>query len=115
MVLTYPGVPPYNESNLNDWMWHARNTVNGCLNGKLNNTGTVTLTTSTATTVVQLALGRLGPNTVILFEPTTQTAATEIYGATMWVSSRDVATGVFRITNANNANNDRTFNFILIG
>lgn len=115
MPLTYPGVPVFNGNNINDWMLHARNTINGCLNGKINNTGTVTLATSTVTTVVTLALGRLGPDTVILFEPKTANAAAEIGAGTMWVSSRDVATGVFRITNASNTQNDRTFAFILVG
>lgn len=115
ITLTYPGVPPFNGEDINDWVFHARLTINGCLNGKTNNTSSVTLQTSTATTVVTLAKGRLGPNTVILFEPTTAHAAAEIGNGTMWVSSKDVANGVFRITNASNTQNDRTFNFILVG
>ena len=115
MALTYPGVPPYNGANIPDWLRHARNTINGNLNGKTNNTSTVTLTTSVASTTVVLASGRLGPNTVILFEPTTANAATELYGATMWVSTKDPLNNKFILTNANNTNNDRTFNFVLIG
>src|SRR6185436_9943596 len=114
-VLTYPGVPPFNGEDVNDWLFHARLTINGCLNGKTNNTSAVTLTSSTATTVVTLAKGRLGPNTIILFEPTTATAAAELAAGTMWVSSKDVAAGVFRITNSVSVAGDRTFNFILVG
>lgn len=115
MPLTFPGVSIFNGNNINDWMLHARNTINNCLNGKTNNTGAVTLATSTATTVVTLAKGRLGPNTVILFEPTTANAAAEIGAGTMWVSTKDPLNNQFMITNASNTQNNRTFNFILVG
>ncbi len=111
----FPGVPPYNGINVNDWSIHARNTVNGLLAGKSNNTGTVTLNTSTSSTTVVLAKGRLGPDTVILFEPTTADAAIEVSTATMWVSTKDPLNNKFIITNAVNNKNDRTFNFILVG
>lgn len=114
MVFTFPGVPPYNITNQWDWMVHARNTINGCLNGKTNNTGTVTLQTSTVTTTVQLATGRLGNDTVILFEPTNAAAAIESGAGTMWVSTRDVAASLFKITNSLSLS-ARTFNYILVG
>jgi len=112
---SFPGVPAYNGVNINDWTIHARNSVNGLLLGKSNNTGAVTLNTSTSSTTVVLASGRLGPNTVILFEPTTANAAIEVSTATMWVSTKDPLTNKFIITNAVNNKNDRTFNFVLIG
>lgn len=112
---TFRGVPPYNGVNQNDWLLNATKVVNGLLNGKSNNTGTVTLNTSTATTTVVLAQGRLGIDTVILFEPTTANAATEIALGTMWVSTKDPLNNKFLITNAVNTQNDRTFNFILVG
>lgn len=114
-ISIYPGVPPYNGVNINDWTIHARNTINGCLNGKTNNTGNVTLNTSTATTTVVLAKGRLGPNSIILFEPTTANAAAEIGAGTMFVSTKDTVNNKFLITNASNLQNDRTFNFIIVG
>lgn len=115
MVHRFPGVPPYNGININDWTIHARNTINGNLNGKTNNTDVVTLNTSTSSTTVVLATGRLGPDTVILFEPTTANAVVEISTATMWVSTKDPLNNKFIITNAVNNKNDRTFNFILVG
>ncbi len=115
MALTYPGVPPYNGVNVADWLLHARNTINGCLNGKTNNVGTVTLHTGTASTTVVLASGRLGPNTIILFEPTTANAANELAIGTMWVSTKDPLNNQFILTNSVNAQTDRTFNFILVG
>jgi hypothetical protein len=112
---TFPGLPPWNGVNISDFFLKARLTVNGCLNGKTNNTGTVTLNTSTSSTTVVLASGRLGPNTVILFEPTTANAAIEISTATMWVSTKDPLNNQFILTNAVNNKNDRIFNFVLIG
>lgn len=111
----FPGVPPYNGANINDWTIHARNTINGCLSGKTNNTGTVTLATSTASTTVVLAKGRLGAESVVLFEPTTAHAAAEIGNGTMWISTKDSLNNKFIITNASNTQNDRTFNFIIVG
>lgn len=82
--------------------------------GKTNNIDTVTLTLNSATTVVTLASGRIGNDTVILFMPTNANAATEFGAGAMYVSSRDVANSTFTITHQNNANT-RTFSFALIG
>lgn len=51
------------------------NVVNNILNGKINSTGNVTLTNSSATTTLYDA--RIGDDSVILFMPTTSDASTE--------------------------------------
>ena len=51
------------------------NVVNNILNGKINSTGNVTLTNSSATTTLYDA--RIGGDSVILFMPTTSDASTE--------------------------------------
>ena len=89
--------------------------VNGAMNGKTNNTGEVTLTTSTVTSTVTLAAGRIGQDSLVMFMPTTANAATELAAGGMFVSSRSVADNLFRITHANNTQNDRIFKFMLIG
>ncbi len=89
--------------------------VNGIMGGKINNTGETTLVASTATSTVTLSAGRLGEDTQVIFTPTTANAATELAGGSMFVSSRDVANNVFRITHANNAQTDRIFKFMLFG
>lgn len=111
----FPGVPPFNGEDVNDWIFHARLTINNTLNGRTNNVGSVTLITSTVSTTVVLAEGRLGPATVILFEPTTANAAAEIGNGTMWVSTKDPLNNKFILTTASNAQADRIFNFVLIG
>lgn len=111
----FDGVPPYNGVDTNDWILRARTVINGVLNGKSNNTGNFTLVTSTVSTTVTLAKGRLGPDTVVLYMPTTLHAAAEIGNGTMFVSSRDVASNTFTLTNASNTQNDRSFAFILVG
>ncbi len=83
--------------------------VNRTIDGKLNSTGSVTLTASATSTVV--AEARSGPDSVVLFMPTTANAAAEL--ATMFVSSRGKQT--FTITHANNAQTDRTFKYVVIG
>ncbi len=83
--------------------------VNRTIDGKLNSTGSVTLTASATSTVV--AEARSGPDSVVLFMPTTANAAAEL--ATMFVSLRGKQT--FTITHANNAQTDRTFKYVVIG
>lgn len=77
--------------------------------GKLNCTGSVTLTVSTASTVV--ADANVGAETVILLMPTTANAAAA--KATTYVSSRGDQT--FTLAHANNSQSDRTFGYIAIG
>lgn len=115
MVLTFPGVPPFDGTNINNWAISARLTINNLLNGKSNNTDSVTLHTSTSTTTVVLAKGRIGPNSVILFMPRTANAAVEISTGTMYVSTIDSLNNQFMITNAVNTKNDRTFSYIIVG
>jgi hypothetical protein len=114
-ISVYPGLPPYNGSDVKDWLLRATTVINSTLNGKTNNTGDVTLNTSTSTTTVVMAKGRLGPNTVILFQPLTENAAIEVSTATMWVSTIDATNSKFMITNAVNNKNDRTFKYVLVG
>jgi len=83
--------------------------LNRTVDGKLNSTGTVTLTASAASTAV--SEDRAGADSVILFMPTTANAAAEMDG--MYVSSRGKQT--FTITHANNAQTDRTFSYVVIG
>lgn len=107
MISTKPLLPTdQNESD------HRRKIVfalNNMLQGKLNNWGTVTLTVSSATTVVTDP--RAGVNSVPVFTPTTANAATEL--ATMYVSSRGDQT--FTLTHANNSQADRTFLYAILG
>ena len=85
--------------------------VNNILDGKINATGTVTLTASAASTGV--TEDRAGATSVILFMPTTANAAAEQAAGGMYVSSRGKQT--FTITHANNTQSDRTFDYIVIG
>lgn len=82
--------------------------ANRAIDGKVNCVSTVTLAAGAATTVVSDT--RVGPFSFIGFMPTTSTAATELYGATMYVSSRATA-GQFTITHANSGVTTRTFTY----
>ena len=83
--------------------------VNNIMDGKINATGSVTLTANQATTT--LTDMRVGPDSVILFMPTTANAAAEL--ATLYVSSRGQETAT--LTHANNAQVDRTFAYAVLG
>lgn len=85
--------------------------VNNILEGKLNSTGSVTLTASAASTVVND--NRAGYESVILFMPTSANAAAEQAAGGMFVSSRGKQT--FTITHANNSQSDKSFDYIIIG
>lgn len=85
--------------------------VNLLIDGKFNSTGTVTLTASAASTSVTDY--RAGPDSVIVFTPTTANAAAEQGGGTMYLSAR--AKQGFTLTHANNSQTDRTFLYIVIG
>ena len=117
----FRGVIKYTGTNLQNWAVNVENVVNSVLNGKTNNTGTVTLTENVASTQVTTAQGVLGEETVILFMPTTANAATEFAGGSMYVSARTISTkpsagdSSFTITHANNAQTDRDFYYVLIG
>lgn len=84
--------------------------VNGVLSGKLNATGSVTLTNSATSTAVTDY--RVGPESVILFMPTTADAASEWGAGGMYVSTR--AKFTFTITHANDTTT-RSFDYVVIG
>ena len=85
--------------------------VNSILDGKLNSTGSFTCTASAATTSVTDF--RAGEDSVILLMPTTANAASEQGAGTIFVSTR--AKQSFTVTHANNAQTDRTCDYVIIG
>ena len=85
--------------------------VNLLIDGKFNAIGSITLTASATTTAVTDY--RAGPDSVILFTPTTANAAAEQGNGTLFLSAR--AKQGFTITHANNSQTDRTFLYIVIG
>jgi len=102
-------VPEY-QTDPTEWLRKVATRVNAILDGKTNNTGSVTLTASTTTTTVTEL--RAGADSIILLSPTTANAATAL--ATTYHSST-IAGASFTLTHANNAETDRTFNYIIIG
>ena len=93
---------------------HLRLVVNGLkelADGRVNSVSSVTLTASSATTVVTDP--RVGPNSSIFFEPQTANAATEQAAGGMYVSSKGDQT--FTVTHANNAQTDRRFGYAVLG
>ena len=84
---------------------------NQILEGKINAHGSVTLTASSATTVVTDR--RVGNLSVVVFMPETANAAAEI--PTMYVSAIAPRSSTFTITHTNNAQTDRDFKYAVLG
>lgn len=112
----YEGAPEQ-LADVREWCARTARIVNNIMRGRTNNVGTVTLTANVASTVVTLAKGQLSQDSALIFDPLTASAATELYGATMYVltANRDVTNRQFTITHANNATADRSFRFIIVG
>jgi|DEB0MinimDraft_6_1074348.scaffolds.fasta_scaffold02758_2 hypothetical protein len=83
--------------------------LNNTINGKLNSTGTVTLTASNTTTTLTDA--RIGGNSVVLFMPTTANASTA--SSSLYVSA--TGNGSATLNHASSANTDQTFSYCVIG
>lgn len=98
---------------LEEWVRTISYVVDKIMDGKLNNTGTVTLSAGSATTAVTLAEGRIGESTQVIFTPLTANAASEL--TAIYISTRDVTNNTFTITHNNSATVDRVFRFHLIG
>lgn len=79
--------------------------------GRLNCTGTFTLTPSATSTTV--AAANIAPGTIISLSPQTADAAAAL--ATTFVLPSNVSQGSFVVSHASGASIDRTFGFIGIG
>lgn len=79
--------------------------------GRSNATGSVTLTTGSATTTVTTANCAAGSTPILT--PASANAATEVGNGTMFISA--VMNGSFTITHANSATAGRTFLYAIAG
>ena len=93
-----------------EWLRKIANAVNGIMDGKINATGTFTLTASVTSTVV--VDRRCGTNSVVLITPTTANAAGAL--ATTYIPSTTIK-NQFTVTHANAGTTDRTFNYAILG
>jgi hypothetical protein len=84
--------------------------TNNILNGKTNNTGTVTLNSSSATTTT-IYDERIGYNSIIMLMPTTANAVASL--TNVYVSTR--AQGSATLTHSANTNADKTYGYIIVG
>ena len=87
--------------------------INRLYDGKINATGTVTLTASQATTT--LTDRRIGLNTKVYLTSTTANASAEIGAGAIYLTFPNTTEGQAVINHANNSQSDRTFGFALLG
>lgn len=103
-------VPPLSETDLKKIIL----SIQQLAAGRSNAVGTVTLTTSSATTVVApTQSGVIAPGSTPILTPTTANAAAEVGNGTIYVSS--VGKDTFTITHANSATAGRTFLYAILG
>ena len=84
--------------------------VNNLVEGKSNNTGTVTLATASATTTT-LTDERIGYDSVIVFMPTTANAASAM--TNLYVSAK--TQGSATLTHSANTSTNKTYSYIVVG
>lgn len=84
--------------------------VNGVLNGKSNNTGTITLASGGATSTV-ITDERISRDSVILLSPKTSNAAGALAGVFFSAQSSAQAT----ISHAANTDADKTYSYVVVG
>ena len=84
--------------------------VNNLVEGKSNNTGTVTLAVASATTTT-LYDERIGYDSVIVFMPTTTNAASAM--TNLYVSAK--TQGSATLTHSANTAADKTYGYIVVG
>lgn len=82
--------------------------VNNILDGKINSIGSVTFTANQTTTTITDE--KIGSNSLIFLTPVTANAGGEVG---YYISA--VGDGSATITHANDARNDRTFNYLIAG
>ena len=99
------------QRQLTEWLRDESSVLAGAMTGKTNNTGTVTLTASQATTTITDA--RLGRGTLLTLVPTTANASAEV--ATIYQTYPNATKEQIVLNHANNAQGDRIFAFALIG
>jgi hypothetical protein len=84
--------------------------VNNLVEGKSNNTGTITLAVASATTTT-LTDERIGYDSVIVFMPRTANAASAM--TNLYVSAR--TKGSATLTHSANTSADKTYGYIVVG
>jgi len=111
---TYQTVPAYT-SDHQEWIRRAVSVMHNVQQGKLNISGSVTLTPNSSSTVITFSNGVLSNSNILIYVPTTANASAEIGAGTIYISSKDVPAKTITLTHANNAQADRTFSYVLIG
>jgi hypothetical protein len=102
-------------SDLDSWIRQAAICFKQLGQGKIETTGQFTLSTGTAATVINLSSGILGQNSILLYNPVTSQASTEVANGTIFTGTKDVANKTVTINHASSATTNRTFDYVILG
>ena len=108
-------IPATTFTDVQAWGKNVVDSLINIRNGKLTIADTLTLAASTLSSTFTLASGRLGNDSVILFEPLTDNAAAALYSGSMRVKTKNVTSRTITIKHPSNANTDKSFRYIIIG
>lgn len=112
--LHLPTPPSFRDiSDVNAYMRRMWESLQATRRGKIECVTELTLTASAATT--KLKDIRLSAQSVVIFDPKTANAATELYGGTMYVLTANRGDGEWTVTHANNAQTDRAYQIAILG
>lgn len=104
-------LPPNYITDVPAWQRLVTVWIHQANQGHINNVGTFSALSGTASTVLTDA--RIGNFSYIGFTPTTANAAAELGNGTLFVATQ--SKGAATITHANGATGDRTFRYAILG
>ena len=116
-LVNYPTVN--NDANiasqdaLQIWLRSMASAINTLLGGHANNIGQITLYANKSSTTLSDA--RLGIGSVVVFDPLTAHAASELHSGNMYCPGASRQNGQFVVNHTNNAYTDKTFNYVIVG
>ena len=109
-MASYPKIPEYLFDS-GKWLKSAAIAINQIRDGKINSTGSFTLTANQSSTTISDV--RCGGESRVFFTPLTANAAAEL--TSIYIPSATITDGQFVVQHANNANSDKTFHYVLLG
>lgn len=99
--------------DVTEWVRKTAQVANEAIGGRIDSIGEITLTTSTSVTT--LVDARLSPESVVLFDPMTASAASEKASGALYVLEANRSTSAWVVTHSLGPTTDRIFRYVILG